>query len=133
MIQRRLDSPRPDLYIFIFLAWVFSLAYFHLRLWSLLDLARSPFSWGATLFFIVFTAVAWLYGFYNLGVVIFARIYRLQQRQKEPTIAALPASPPAVAILYTTCNDFVERSEEHTSELQSRGHLVCRLLLEKKK
>src|SRR5690625_4939121 len=28
---------------------------------------------------------------------------------------------------------FRERSEEHTSELQSRGHLVCRLLLEKKK
>src|SRR5207253_6571124 len=28
---------------------------------------------------------------------------------------------------------FEERSEEHTSELQSRGHLVCRLLLEKKK
>src|SRR5690625_6524594 len=27
---------------------------------------------------------------------------------------------------------FEERSEEHTSELQSRGHLVCRLLLEKK-
>src|SRR5690625_5006232 len=30
------------------------------------------------------------------------------------------------------CNH-VMRSEEHTSELQSRGHLVCRLLLEKKK
>src|SRR5690625_1764982 len=28
---------------------------------------------------------------------------------------------------------FKMRSEEHTSELQSRGHLVCRLLLEKKK
>src|SRR5690554_7181183 len=27
---------------------------------------------------------------------------------------------------------FVSRSEEHTSELQSRPHLVCRLLLEKK-
>src|SRR5690625_5394476 len=27
---------------------------------------------------------------------------------------------------------FPQRSEEHTSELQSRGHLVCRLLLEKK-
>src|SRR5437660_7347400 len=26
----------------------------------------------------------------------------------------------------------LQRSEEHTSELQSRGHLVCRLLLEKK-
>src|SRR5437870_11518797 len=31
-----------------------------------------------------------------------------------------------------TCQ-MVARSEEHTSELQSRGHLVCRLLLEKKK
>src|SRR5690625_5943112 len=29
--------------------------------------------------------------------------------------------------------DIQDRSEEHTSELQSRGHLVCRLLLEKKK
>src|SRR5690625_7587318 len=29
--------------------------------------------------------------------------------------------------------DHQQRSEEHTSELQSRGHLVCRLLLEKKK
>src|SRR5690625_6730535 len=28
---------------------------------------------------------------------------------------------------------FAPRSEEHTSELQSRGHLVCRILLEKKK
>src|SRR5437660_10479705 len=30
-------------------------------------------------------------------------------------------------------NQYIARSEEHTSELQSRGHLVCRLLLEKKK
>src|SRR5690554_7274147 len=29
--------------------------------------------------------------------------------------------------------DYRVRSEEHTSELQSRPHLVCRLLLEKKK
>src|SRR5690625_5308113 len=35
-----------------------------------------------------------------------------------------------VAIIGTV---FGIRSEEHTSELQSRGHLVCRLLLEKKK
>src|SRR5437660_9697426 len=31
------------------------------------------------------------------------------------------------------CEPVALRSEEHTSELQSRGHLVCRLLLEKKK
>src|SRR5687768_17915606 len=32
-----------------------------------------------------------------------------------------------------TFDRFMQRSEEHTSELQSRLHLVCRLLLEKKK
>src|SRR5207253_7374474 len=32
-----------------------------------------------------------------------------------------------------SCPGAGTRSEEHTSELQSRGHLVCRLLLEKKK
>src|SRR5687768_18298737 len=31
------------------------------------------------------------------------------------------------------CSRLLGRSEEHTSELQSRLHLVCRLLLEKKK
>src|SRR5215203_6868765 len=31
------------------------------------------------------------------------------------------------------CRPFLCRSEEHTSELQSRQYLVCRLLLEKKK
>src|SRR5258708_13383224 len=37
----------------------------------------------------------------------------------------LPEIPPGTAL--------VSRSEEHTSELQSPDHLVCRLLLEKKK
>src|SRR2546429_10015008 len=37
------------------------------------------------------------------------------------------AGGPSANVLYGT------RSEEHTSELQSRLHLVCRLLLEKKK
>src|SRR5690554_7556418 len=36
-----------------------------------------------------------------------------------------------IALLYAHGN--IVRSEEHTSELQSRPHLVCRLLLEKKK
>src|SRR5690625_3671784 len=38
-------------------------------------------------------------------------------------------------IFWTNTSNFgiyADRSEEHTSELQSRGHLVCRLLLEKK-
>src|SRR5205814_6104034 len=43
---------------------------------------------------------------------------------------AAPATPDLVAALQSTNEDF--RSEEHTSELQSLRHLVCRLLLEKK-
>src|SRR5437870_8361923 len=35
--------------------------------------------------------------------------------------------------MHATTDHEQKRSEEHTSELQSRGHLVCRLLLEKKK
>src|SRR5690625_7729774 len=41
----------------------------------------------------------------------------------QPTKATPPPAPPSSP---------KPRSEEHTSELQSRGHLVCRLLLEKK-
>src|SRR2546422_10711241 len=43
----------------------------------------------------------------------------------------LPKAPGA--IVDENGNTIGERSEEHTSELQSRLHLVCRLLLEKKK
>src|SRR2546422_8118941 len=39
----------------------------------------------------------------------------------------------AVAPGRAHANPYLVRSEEHTSELQSRLHLVCRLLLEKKK
>src|SRR5690625_5639045 len=31
--------------------------------------------------------------------------------------------------IYSHLTIYIDRSEEHTSELQSRGHLVCRLLL----
>src|SRR5207253_10677986 len=37
-----------------------------------------------------------------------------------------------VAVSWGFAEVLPDRSEEHTSELQSRGHLVCRLLLEKK-
>src|SRR2546422_4560265 len=47
----------------------------------------------------------------------------------HPTPAAPLPPPPRMTEAVT----FWLRSEEHTSELQSRLHLVCRLLLEKKK
>src|SRR3712207_8397405 len=42
-------------------------------------------------------------------------------------------APLAVDLLDETPDALLRRSEEHTSELQSRQYLVCRLLLEKKK
>src|SRR5205809_1487110 len=50
-------------------------------------------------------------------------------------IARVQTPAPHVAALIPMINKTytVARSEEHTSELQSRLHLVCRLLLEKKK
>src|SRR5690625_6205181 len=46
-----------------------------------------------------------------------------------------PALTDIIIMVEKTSKMFITgpRSEEHTSELQSRGHLVCRLLLEKKK
>src|SRR3712207_8724785 len=48
---------------------------------------------------------------------------------------AAPAATQATGARQVTIffSDIVGRSEEHTSELQSRQYLVCRLLLEKKK
>src|SRR5947208_3822736 len=40
---------------------------------------------------------------------------------------------PSLNATLTSCREGQNRSEEHTSELQSPDHLVCRLLLEKKK
>src|SRR5258708_22019314 len=67
-------------------------------------------------------------------------------RSEPSTMMASPGStrPVALSISPTvgmpraratieTCDVGIPRSEEHTSELQSPDHLVCRLLLEKKK
>src|SRR5690348_17161110 len=49
-----------------------------------------------------------------------------------PSLEALRSSDSAAKTLVTALNVRATRSEEHTSELQSPVHLVCRLLLEKK-
>src|SRR5947208_7939331 len=53
--------------------------------------------------------------------------YRTTGRKRKPV------SPSCTIALPTSEKIFYTRSEEHTSELQSPDHLVCRLLLEKKK
>src|SRR2546421_6226343 len=58
------------------------------------------------------------------GQEVVAAEQRRAQRGEEPATVLLE---PGQEALHT------ERSEEHTSELQSRSDIVCRLLLEKKK
>src|SRR5690625_5258324 len=54
----------------------------------------------------------------------------------SPVVQDLAIELAVTGVSYRQASESMERllrSEEHTSELQSRGHLVCRLLLEKKK
>src|SRR5690554_7024451 len=50
-----------------------------------------------------------------------------------PVVGVMGVLQALEAIKLLTAGLKTDRSEEHTSELQSRPHLVCRLLLEKKK
>src|SRR2546422_6562301 len=60
------------------------------------------------------------------GIVLRAWSWDLSKSHTHYTLSALWNG-------YVPIAPWTERSEEHTSELQSRLHLVCRLLLEKKK
>src|SRR5207244_11766380 len=54
-------------------------------------------------------------------------------RLRERSPASCSRSQPRWSISPPSSAETASRSEEHTSELQSPDHLVCRLLLEKKK
>src|SRR3989442_9997603 len=55
----------------------------------------------------------------------------LARREGESSLYVLDAN--SIEDIQKLLSELRVRSEEHTSELQSRPHLVCRLLLEKKK
>src|SRR3712207_7654113 len=61
-------------------------------------------------------------------------VFSTRSTRRSPSDAVRTVTVPPAGRLWTMafCTRFV-RSEEHTSELQSRQYLVCRLLLEKKK
>src|SRR5690349_23727989 len=66
----------------------------------------------------------------------YTTLFRSSGDQKAPSTSSVPAITSAVSEprgRIQSCLAPSGRSEEHTSELQSRRDLVCRLLLEKKK
>jgi cellulose synthase/poly-beta-1,6-N-acetylglucosamine synthase-like glycosyltransferase len=108
--KRLIQRPLPHLYASIFGTWLLSLIWFQPRLWKLLEMTDSVFGIAAIVFFIVFTEIAWLYALFNVFVVIFAVLYRRFYAQPNLVYPPIRGTQPAVAILYTTCNDFVEES-----------------------
>src|SRR5256886_13686208 len=60
----------------------------------------------------------------------YTTLFRSHKLGGGPVLARGSSVSPVVFELLVQC---AERSEEHTSELQSQSNLVCRLLLEKKK
>ena len=104
-------APSPYLYISVFSAWLLSLVWFGPRLIGLLDMAYSIPSYITMLLFISFICFAWLYGFYNIGIICFVFIYKNFSKKPEKELVNLELDyEPEVAILYTTCNDFIEES-----------------------
>src|SRR5690625_5768763 len=84
----------------------------------------------------VLGGLAVFFGYFGMGERVFPMfVNRMWQTSVNELLAAIPMFIFMAAILDRSgiADGLFKRSEEHTSELQSRGHLVCRLLLEKKK
>src|SRR2546422_8082587 len=69
----------------------------------------------------------------TIGAVEFGYAFLALHTVTQATAAGARAASVLQVGNRDACGRITDRSEEHTSELQSRLHLVCRLLLEKKK
>src|SRR5690625_5419550 len=69
-------------------------------------------------------------GNWHTSARILKRVHRQIPRDHRVELQALTKRYGIVRDLKVRFQQCTVRSEEHTSELQSRGHLVCRLLLE---
>lgn len=110
---RRLAGRSPVFYLAVFTVWILTIFWFHPRLASLLDAATGPWTSASLVYFILFTEIAWLYGIYNISVVVFSAWLQRQAKRQPAVVEAVPPySDTPVAVLYTTCNDFLEESAE---------------------
>lgn len=98
----------PSLFCFVLFAWMISLVWFHPRVFKLYTTVEGGFSRIALTLAILLLGLVWLNGFYNIGIVLFASLYRRQNKSPEYHTSRVPSKEPPVAVLYLTCNDFVE-------------------------
>ncbi len=104
---RRLGGRRLWFYLFVLTVWIALLARFAGVLGRLVAAGDGALETVLFAYFAVFVCLAWLYGVYNIAVVVFARLTARLDRHRDPE-AATAHELPDVAVLYTTCNDFSE-------------------------
>src|SRR5690348_18378083 len=93
-------------------------------------------SFFTLLFTVFFLRFLFLFLFFFFNDTATTEIYTLSLHDALPIFRFLrytPTCPRAAVFAGASRRSSRSRSEEHTSELQSPVHLVCRLLLEKKK
>src|SRR2546429_4460543 len=75
----------------------------------------------------LFRSASWIF-----AALAAASVFVLRRRRPDaPRPFRVPGYPVTPALFIAAAAAMNSRSEEHTSELQSRLHIVCRLLLEK--
>src|SRR5690625_7020857 len=94
--------------------------------------SSSPFAYTTLFRSLIMLSVATA-GFHGAETVLKGGLNFIIMTSSGVVFGLIMAAAFSHALRLTKSNEFatVTRSEEHTSELQSRGHLVCRLLLEK--
>jgi len=100
-------SPKPHFYLAVLSMWLGAVVWFHPHLAGLLILGETLTANISLWFFVLFIDVAWIYAAYNIAVIIFGAMYRWAPHEADATSLPLGRAP-AVALLYTTCNDFAE-------------------------
>jgi membrane glycosyltransferase len=100
--------PRPHFYLTVLAIWLGAVAWFHPHFNALLGLGDTLTAKLAVWFFVLFIDIAWAYAAYNIAVIAFGTWYRRGAESRAAEAVPEPAELPAVALLYTTCNDFAE-------------------------
>ena len=116
---RALGGRRPSMYLVVLGVWTATVVWFGQ---VLVDLVRAGDTWwirAMTMYFVLFVSIAWLYGIYNLSVIVFATLHRRRSRRRPKPPLAPPTlhTIPPVAVLYTTYNDFSEDAARSCVEL----------------
>ena len=121
---RTIAGRSPAMFVFLFALWAAALFWFGPRLLESMRAATGPVSALAQGYFVIFVCIAWLYGLYNISVVVFASYTKLRARFTTKASAQPAECNIPVAVLYTTCNDFVEAGAASCAKLQYPSYRV---------